>query len=143
MNQKRRERLTFASLDRQMGLPSLPAPTAEEYPLPAWYRAVYNKPLDELAVEDICKACRQKIHLEHIVPRALSLLKTDPFAGEMFDGELLASLKPVPPEYWAKNPAERLALVSLAESVLRHESVTEEVRGDVEELLRKVGYSTP
>jgi hypothetical protein len=106
--------------------------------VPAWYRAVHNTPITELGIEDICRACRQKIHLEHTVPRALELLRTDPLAGDMYEGELLVSLKSVPPNYWATNQTERLALRSVAESVLHQDSVPQDVRADAEELLRKV-----
>jgi hypothetical protein len=137
MSQSDQNRVTFAILDREEGLPDLPPQTNEEYPLPAWYRSVYNVPLDELRLEDICKACRQRIHVEHTVPRALTLLKADPLAGEMYDGELLVSLKPIPPVYWSTHEDDRLTLKPLIEAVLKDMEVAENVRQDVEELLHR------
>jgi CDI immunity proteins len=129
--------VSFASLDREKGLPGLPTPAGEEYPLPAWHRAVYNIPIDELGVEDICKACRQQIHLEHTVPRALDLLKADPLAGEMFDGELLVAMKSVPQDYWVRNEAQLEAMKSVAESALRLEAISPDVREEAQDLLKR------
>ena len=137
MSQAYRKRVSFASLDREKGLWELPAPAGEEYPLPAWYRAVYNTPLDELGVEDICKACRQQIHLEQTVPMAVDLLRADPLAGEMFDGELLVAMKSVPHDYWVRNEAQLQAMKSVAESALRQEAITPDVREDAQDLLKK------
>jgi len=131
--------LTFATLDCLQGIPGPALPTEEEFPLPAWYRSVRGTPLGELGVEDLSKAIRQNIHLEQVVPLALQRLESEPLAGEMYDGELLASLKSVPPEYWPRHEAERLYVKSVVGSVLRQSSVTRDVRGDAEELLRKVG----
>ena len=54
-----------------------------EYPLAAWYRFIREVPLDQLGLEDIAKATRQQVHIEHVVPLALRLLQADPLAGEM------------------------------------------------------------
>jgi CDI immunity proteins len=76
-------------LDTEKGIPESPPVTADEYPLPAWYRAVRDIPLRELSVEDLSKANRQQIHPDHIVPTMLELLQTNPLAGEMYDGSFL------------------------------------------------------
>jgi hypothetical protein len=139
MSQPNRKSPSFASLDIEKGWPELPPAVGEEYPLPAWYRTVCDIPIDELGVEDICKACRQKIHLDHTVQRALRLLRTDPLAGESFDGELLAALKSVPREYWSSNEAECQALRLLARSVAQEETIPPDVREDAKELLTRIG----
>ncbi|MBP9901803.1 MAG: hypothetical protein V9H26_05780 [Verrucomicrobiota bacterium] len=51
MNEKANARLTFAILDRQKGFAQLTPAKEEEYPLPAWYRAVCETPLDELGLK--------------------------------------------------------------------------------------------
>jgi|GEM_PF-1878126 hypothetical protein len=135
MIEKNPKRLTFALLDRKRGVPE-PAPS-EEYPLPAWYRSVRELPLDELGIEDISKAVRQNIHLEQVVPLALRRLESEPLAGEMYDGELLVSLKSVPLEYWSKHEAERLSLKSAVEAALQEEAIADNVRRDAEELLHQ------
>lgn len=131
--------MTFATLDREKGVPEPGLASDNEYPLAAWYRSIREVPLDQLGLEDIAKATRQQVHIEHVVPLALRLLQADPLAGEMYDGELLVSLKSVPSHYWSKNQTERLALKSVAQWALRQGSATQDVREEAEELLRKAG----
>ena len=80
--------LTFEILDHDRGYELPPAPPEGEYPLPKWYRRVRNTRLKDLTVEDICRACRQEIYPEYVVPLALRLLHENPLTGEMYDGEL-------------------------------------------------------
>jgi len=140
MNGAARPQLTFAVLDYERGIPDLPPASDEEYPLPAWYRVVRETPLEQLGVEDICKACRQQIHLVHTVPIALRLLQSEPLAGEMYDGELLASLKSVPPDYWRSHPTEVAMLKFICEGVQRNESMLDDMRQDVVELLTRTTF---
>ncbi|HTV39849.1 MAG TPA: contact-dependent growth inhibition system immunity protein [Candidatus Sulfotelmatobacter sp.] len=117
-----RLRLTFALLDRERGV-ALPPKLVEEFPLPAWYRAVSDIPLEELAVEDICKACRQQIHVAHIVPIALRLLKAAPLTGEMYDGELFVSLNSVGRNYWQDHKDEAMNLQLVAKKAREDEQL--------------------
>ena len=139
MNEKANTRLTFAILDMRKGFAKLPPSTEEEYPLPAWYRAVSETHLDELGLEDICKACRQQVHLEHVVPLALRILKKESLAGEMYDGELLVSLKSAPLDYWPAHQDEVSSLKLIIETVSRSENTDDDLRRDVQELLARVG----
>lgn len=135
--------LTFALLDKRMGIAELPVTTGEEYPLPAWYRAVRDVPLNELGTEDICKACRQRIHIEHVVPLALRRLGADPLAGEMYDGELLISLRSIPAEHWSQHEAERLALMSALQQALQRAEKSSDVHQDAEEFLKTLSSTRP
>lgn len=141
MKQKRAPGLTFAILDKRAGFPEPPKPEGEEFPLPAWYRSIYNTPLEQLSLEDICKACRQQIHLDHVIPIALDFLQTDALAGEMYDGELLVSLKSVPHSYWPKHPDEATELNSICEKVRNEPAVENYLLQDIEEILKKTHQS--
>ena len=92
-------------------------------------------PIEELGVEGICKACRQQIHIEHVVPIALRVLQSEPLAGEMYDGELLASLKSILPDYWPTHPPEAAVLKAICEGVRGNANLSDDVRQDVVELL--------
>jgi hypothetical protein len=96
--------MTFAELDRQAGLPPPDPAREEEFPLPAWHRSVYDKPLEDFTPFDIARACRQKIHLKHTVPIAIQLLDTDITTGDMYPGEMLAAVRLVPASFWPDNP---------------------------------------
>ncbi len=138
MNKRNPRRLTFALLDKEMGLSELPPSKGEEYPLPEWYRSVREFPLEELDVEDICKACRQQIHSEYVVPLALEILQTEPLAGDAYDGELFVSLKSVSPDYWPKHPNELQIVKSLIEKLLHDETIASDLSQDVEDFLHRV-----
>jgi CDI immunity proteins len=138
MNGGAQRRLIFAILDREKGIPDPPPATGEEYPLPAWYRAVRETPLEELGVEDVCKACRQQIHLQHVVPMSIRILKSEPLAEEMYDGELLVSLKSVPSDYWSSHVTEATELKSICDGVQENAQLSDDVRQDVAELVTRM-----
>jgi hypothetical protein len=138
MNEQRCSQTTFAAFDREKGIPELPLPAGEEFPLEAWYRTVYHTPVDELSVEDIAKALRQQIHPEHVVPIALRILKSDPQAGEMFDGEVLVSLKSIAYDYWLIHPEDGAAVGAVIEGLLQDSAIADDVRRDADEVLAKV-----
>ena len=106
--------LTFALLDKQAGVGDLDA-SNDESSLEAWYRSVRDIPIAQLSLGDICKACRQRVHLEYVLPVAWRFLEEDPGAGTMYEGELLASLVPVPSAYWMLHPADSAVLGSILE----------------------------
>lgn len=127
--------VTFATLDEKEHVVE-PAPAGEEYPLPAWYRSVRTIPITDLPVEDLAKACRQQIHVEHVVPVALSTLEGDPVAGSMYEGELVVSLLSIAAEYWAGHPQEASSLRSVIEAARR--SGLADLERDLDELERRV-----
>lgn len=68
--------------------------TSEKHtsPLDDWFYRVIDVPISDLSIEDICRAIRQKLFLETILPNACNILKDEPLAGEYYDGELIASI---------------------------------------------------
>lgn len=60
--------------------------------LEAWFENVLDVPIDDLEVEDLCRAIRQKVCVDQLMPKALAVLIEDPLAGEYYDGELIAAL---------------------------------------------------
>jgi hypothetical protein len=136
MSSQQQSQLTFAILDRELGLPELPPATGEEFPLPAWYRAVRDVRIEKLGVEDICRACRQRIHSGHVVPIALQILKVQPLAGEMYDGELLMSLAEVEQEYWRCNAAQAQLLRDIV--MATRSQIDNDSQSDISRLLAKL-----
>ena len=61
-------------------------------PLGIWYKNVLNKDVREVTLGDYGKMLRQKVLLEFALPCVLGILTTNPFEGEMYDGELLELL---------------------------------------------------
>lgn len=94
---------TFRALDESQGI-YLTAPLPQEWPLERWFATVYNLPLEAFTLEDLAKACRQRLHLPRVVPFCLEVLSREPLAGELCDGELLCAVMELPPDYWHKEP---------------------------------------
>jgi hypothetical protein len=81
--------------------------------LDEWYASVRDTPLDVLSVGDLARAIRQKLFLETVVSVALARLLTDPCAGDLYDGELLVSLRNVPADLWASRTDLREGVASV------------------------------
>lgn len=69
-----------------------------QLPLEQWFEHVVDIPFNELSVEDLCRAIRQELFTDQLMPRALEVIKDDPLAGEYYDGELIAALSTVKEE---------------------------------------------
>lgn len=67
----------------------------QQSPLEQWFERVIDIPLEELSVEDLCRAIRQEICIDQLMPRILEILTEDPLAGEYYDGELISALATV------------------------------------------------
>lgn len=70
--------------------------------LDEWYRSIRDIPLDDLPTGDIARSLRQCLFPDFVVPVAIRHLRDNPLAGELYDGELLASLRNVDVEFWKR-----------------------------------------
>lgn len=61
-------------------------------PLGKWFVTLLDKTIDELNINDIYRMLRQDILIEVAVNKSVEFLKENPFAGEMYDGQLLEVL---------------------------------------------------
>lgn len=57
-----------------------------------WYNRLLGKTVDELDEIDVSKMIRQGILVDLAIDSALNILKNNPYAGEMYDGDILNSL---------------------------------------------------
>lgn len=130
---------TLRGLDLKQGKSPIDDSTGFGEPLPDWYRSVRDTPLADLGIRDICIACRQGIHPEHIVPLALSRLEREPFAGHNYDGELIVAIGSVPARYWNQRTDELAQLLAIIERAMRAECdlprEIEDTRGKLSTLL--------
>lgn len=128
------KRLTLEEIEAQRGLKKV-EDVEDGWPLEMWYQSIRRKSLGELNVGDVSKACRQQVFPEQIVPLAVEMLKTDPLAGELYEGELLAALKSVPIEHWEAHP-EQVKAVRVSIEALAGEPDAD-TQGDCRELLKR------
>ncbi|MBW2820667.1 toxin-immunity protein system imunity protein CdiI, partial [Escherichia coli] len=60
----------------------------QQSPLELWFERIIDVPLEKLTVEDLCRAIRQNLCIDQLMPRVLEVLTKEPLAGEYYDGEL-------------------------------------------------------
>lgn len=64
----------------------------KKYNLEIWYNKLLEKTYSELTIADVMRMIRQEIFIEIALKKAVDLLKDNPLAGEMYEGELLEKL---------------------------------------------------
>ena len=62
------------------------------YNLEIWYNKILEKTYSELTIADVLRMIRQEVFIEIALKKAVDLLKDNPLAGEMYEGELLEKL---------------------------------------------------
>lgn len=81
--------MTFRKLIGNINVTKEPS---QQSSLEQWFERVIDIPINELTVEDLCRAIRQELCIAQLMPRVLEVLADDPLAGEYYDGELIAAL---------------------------------------------------
>jgi hypothetical protein len=75
-----------------------------------------QKAVDSFTVEDLRIMISQQIGLQHLVPLALARLAEDPLAdGDYYAGDLLASVRRVPSDFWEQHPKLARELSAIVE----------------------------
>lgn len=64
----------------------------ELYPLQKWYNHLIDKKVSEIEVSDVLRMIRQNVFIDIAIQKAVNFLKENPFAGEMYEGELLEKM---------------------------------------------------
>lgn len=119
--------LTFRQLELSIGREAIAQ--CGTSPLETWYETVRDKPIASFSQEDLCKACRQQIFLETIIPIAMEVLRKEPLAGEMFEGELIVAMSNISKYYWLTHRSTATELAAIAKSIISQ--ADEELRKDL------------
>jgi hypothetical protein len=106
---------------------------AQKSSLSDWYAQVRRVPIAELDVQDVARACRQSVFLDHVLPRAIELLKEDVCAGGLYEGELVAALASIPRPFWGAHQAFVVVLREMLSSSL--DALDADVQEDAKRLL--------
>jgi len=104
--------------------------TLDELDPPTWGEPDYDshlaatchqlrrKPLRDYSVEDLRIMIDQRIGLEWLLPMAIEILEREPLAeGDLYTGDLLASVLRVDADFWATHLVWRDRLQQLLEGV--------------------------
>ncbi|EMB0787229.1 hypothetical protein U7S69_004797, partial [Escherichia coli] len=67
--------ITFRNL---IGKINLKPDSVQKSSLEQWFERVIDIPIEELSVEDICRAIRQDLFIDQLMPRVLQILEEDP-----------------------------------------------------------------
>lgn len=86
--------------------------------LVATVHALRRKPLRALTPEDLRLLVGQQVSLSLLVPRALALLEHDPLSeGDLYPGDVLASVVRAPTPYWRAHPEHLTRLERVLDAV--------------------------
>jgi hypothetical protein len=127
--------LTFRNIEQAKGIVA-GSTSDRQSALSDWYQLVREIPIEKLEIGDLSRAVRQSLYPEYTVPVALSVLKTRPLAGKLYDGELRLSLRSVPESFWRENLALARRTLEVCEENIP--SLDEEFRPDADALSRKI-----
>ncbi len=113
--------ITFNQVEKSKGI--IYTKKSQSSPLANWYDEIRNVPLSQFSVEDLCKSVRQELYPEYVVPAALDAFEKDPFAGQMYEGELAMSFSSLSEAFWHENMvlAERLLRVLCSQTFRKEE----------------------
>lgn len=112
----------------------------QDSPLDQWFFQMVQKRVDGLSIEDMARMLRQEVYLDIAIPCVWNKLLSDPFCGEMYEGELLASLT----EILLNHPQERrLSLYRTfigesAQQIIDHEWADNSSRADFEKYVAEL-----
>jgi hypothetical protein len=126
--------MTFRQLEREQG--GFCQELAGSSPLDEWYKSVRDKPLADFSDDDLGIALRQRLFLDCLLPVVATRIETDPLAGALYDGELLASLKYVPQECWSRLHSISIRIKNVITSNAQY--LGSDLRDDIAVLLEKV-----
>jgi hypothetical protein len=76
-----------------------------------WYLGVRDVPLHQLEIGDICRAIRQDLFVEALMPLAEGFLAEDISTGDLYDGELVAALAKLRQDNWVERLVEPASLL--------------------------------
>ncbi|MBP3745851.1 MAG: hypothetical protein J6I47_00105 [Ruminococcus sp.] len=104
---------------------------SEIYPLQEWFNTILEKTEDELTIADVCRMLRQRMCSKCAMKRAVDLLREDPFAGEIYEGQLMSTLYGSKEKYLCLFYADILPILENAEVLsLSHKWANEEEKSE-------------
>ena len=104
---------------------------SEIYPLQEWFNTIRENTEDELTIADVCRMLRQRMCSKCAMKRAVDLLREDPFAGEIYEGQLMSTLYGSKEKYLCLFYADILPILENAEILsLSHKWANEEEKSE-------------
>lgn len=81
--------------------------------------AAVATPIRDLSVAQLALLLRQGIGVEHVLPRAIQILREDPLVGDEYGGRgsLLRAVLKLPRATWERHPEERAEVAGLLDEM--------------------------
>ncbi len=79
-----------------------------------WFNSVMLKTPEQLTVADLCRMLRQRIFSVVAIEQAIGVIKNDPFAGDIYEGQLMVSLCKGKEKYLAPRYKDIAPLLDMA-----------------------------
>jgi hypothetical protein len=117
------------------------ARTTRKSALDEWYESVRDHAICDLSIADLARSCRQALFPDYLVPVAVQRLKSDPLAGALYHGELLASLRHVDREFWGRSGDLVADLAGVLQNIPTDE-LSAEVDADIAAIRESAGLGS-
>ncbi|MCI2424032.1 contact-dependent growth inhibition system immunity protein [Saccharopolyspora sp. K220] len=93
-------------------------PPADATTLVRTVHQLRRKPLGALSAADLRVLVAQKVGVDVLMPRVLTLLERDPLVeGDFYPGDVLVAVLQVPAAYWSANPGQRARIENIIASI--------------------------
>lgn len=108
----------------------------ELFPLQKWYNMLLDKSVEELSISDVLKMIRQNEFIDIAIAKSIDFLKQNPFAGELYEGELLDKISHINVDEILKHRNDLQQIIS--DGLTQNETydwITEDEREEFRKLL--------
>lgn len=112
----------------------------ELFPLQKWYNQLIDKEVEELSISDVLRMIRQNEFLDIAVSKSIDFLKQNPFAGELYDGELFEKIAHISDKDLGKYHSDLQQIISngLVQNEI-YDWITEDEREEFGNMLKNYG----
>ncbi len=83
-----------------------------------WHNQVIEKKVDELSISDVARCIRQNLFLESAYEMLLVYLLHNPYAGDVYEGELMDKAGEIDHDYLIKHKETILEIIENAKSFI-------------------------
>ena len=113
----------------------------ELYPLQKWYNQLLDKTIEEISPGDVAKMLRQRVGPDLAMTKAIEELRRNPFAGELYEGEILAAIAGMEAAITASHKTElQTVLKDAKERTAAHEWTYDGEEGEFQEIVDSVAW---
>lgn len=104
-----------------------------------WFNHMLEKRVSDFTIPDVCRSLRQNIFIEQAVQAGISYMMSDPFAGELWKGEIANKFADIPSEYITRYKEPLIRIIKAANNIIQSEQwEDEEEKNDILEIFERL-----